>query len=307
MPPSGSQPPGSAGNSGEPGSESEDAGEFPEGEFPGETGGNPGEGEVASAGAEPGFEDSAAAGSEGDGQDATGSAGDGGLPDMRDEEPSLEDSMGAFEDAMGEASGQSQGSQTAQGQTPGGQSPGGQPPGGEQGSGQPGGNPYGIPGAPGSSQSGQGSGTLTPGEQVAILDAQLERGTGEFDAMILEEQAAQRRAAREQAANRPPPGSTETQSSGSGGFPEGEGEGDMADGGVYSEGGGMPGSPTPGGGGASRIPQETAKYPPPTDIPSGNDDDVVARQLREAAMRESDPAVREKLWDEYRKYKGVSS
>ena len=76
---------------------------------------------------------------------------------------------------------------------------------------------------------------------------------------------------------------------------------------LYSQGGGMPGSPTPGGGGASRIPQDTAKFPPPADIPSGNDDDVVARQLREAAMREADPAVREKLWDEYRKYKGVSS
>ncbi len=32
----------------------------------------------------------------------------------------------------------------------------------------------------------------------------------------------------------------------------------------------------------------------------------VARQLREAAMSEPDPAVREKLWDEYRKYKGIS-
>ena len=40
--------------------------------------------------------------------------------------------------------------------------------------------------------------------------------------------------------------------------------------------------------------------------PNGNDDDVVARQLREAAMREPDPAIREKLWAEYRKYKGIA-
>ena len=40
-------------------------------------------------------------------------------------------------------------------------------------------------------------------------------------------------------------------------------------------------------------------------FPNGNDDDVVARQLREAAMREPDPAVRDKLWQEYRKYKGI--
>lgn len=44
----------------------------------------------------------------------------------------------------------------------------------------------------------------------------------------------------------------------------------------------------------------------PADIPSGRNDDVVAKQLREAAMKETDPVLREKLWDEYRKYtKGV--
>ena len=42
------------------------------------------------------------------------------------------------------------------------------------------------------------------------------------------------------------------------------------------------------------------------DIPSGRDDDVVARQLREAAMREPDPELREALWDEYRNYTGLS-
>jgi hypothetical protein len=44
-------------------------------------------------------------------------------------------------------------------------------------------------------------------------------------------------------------------------------------------------------------------FSPPTDLPSGNDDDVVARQIREAAMKEVDPTLREKLWQEYRKYK----
>lgn len=41
----------------------------------------------------------------------------------------------------------------------------------------------------------------------------------------------------------------------------------------------------------------------PNDISDGSDDDIVARQLREAAMAEQDPELREKLWDEYRKYK----
>lgn len=43
--------------------------------------------------------------------------------------------------------------------------------------------------------------------------------------------------------------------------------------------------------------------PPPADIPSGQDDDVVARQLREAAENETDPELRKKLWEEYRQYK----
>jgi len=44
----------------------------------------------------------------------------------------------------------------------------------------------------------------------------------------------------------------------------------------------------------------------PDDIPTGaHDDDIIARQLREAAMQEPDPELREKLWDEYRRYKGI--
>ena len=37
--------------------------------------------------------------------------------------------------------------------------------------------------------------------------------------------------------------------------------------------------------------------------PAADDDDIVARQLREAAENESDPELREKLWQEYRRYK----
>jgi hypothetical protein len=36
----------------------------------------------------------------------------------------------------------------------------------------------------------------------------------------------------------------------------------------------------------------------------GHDDDIVARQLREAAENETDPELREKLWREYEDYKG---
>lgn len=45
------------------------------------------------------------------------------------------------------------------------------------------------------------------------------------------------------------------------------------------------------------------RFPAPADVPDGKDDDVVARQLREAAETEKDPALRARLWEEYRKYK----
>ncbi|NPA94215.1 MAG: DUF4175 domain-containing protein [Thermodesulfobacteria bacterium] len=35
----------------------------------------------------------------------------------------------------------------------------------------------------------------------------------------------------------------------------------------------------------------------------GEDDDIVARQLREAAERETDPELKKRLWEEYRRYK----
>jgi len=39
------------------------------------------------------------------------------------------------------------------------------------------------------------------------------------------------------------------------------------------------------------------------DVPDAKDDDIIARQLREAALQESDPELKEKLWQEYQRYK----
>lgn len=44
----------------------------------------------------------------------------------------------------------------------------------------------------------------------------------------------------------------------------------------------------------------------PDDIPPADNDSVLAAQIRAAAEIETDPEVREKLWNEYRKYKGIS-
>lgn len=41
--------------------------------------------------------------------------------------------------------------------------------------------------------------------------------------------------------------------------------------------------------------------PIPDDVGDGRNDDIVLRQIREAAMKEQDPVLREKLWDEYRR------
>ena len=43
--------------------------------------------------------------------------------------------------------------------------------------------------------------------------------------------------------------------------------------------------------------------PVPEDIDDGQGDDIVLRQIRDAAMKEKDPILREKLWDEYRRIK----
>ena len=66
------------------------------------------------------------------------------------------------------------------------------------------------------------------------------------------------------------------------------------------EGAGETGTVAGGAGGAGT--GET--YPVPDDIGDGQGDDIVLRQIREAAMNESDPELRKKLWDEYRRIKG---
>jgi len=73
---------------------------------------------------------------------------------------------------------------------------------------------------------------------------------------------------------------------------------------------GEQGGPNPGG-----LPRMPDAPPAPSDVASAGgpnahpvivkgarDDDVVARQLREAAEAETDPVLKEKLWDEYRRY-----
>jgi hypothetical protein len=61
-----------------------------------------------------------------------------------------------------------------------------------------------------------------------------------------------------------------------------------------------PGAPVGGAEGDSDN-DDRGRVPP--DVGDGSNDDIVARQLREAAMEEDDPKLRERLWEEYRVYK----
>jgi hypothetical protein len=214
-------------------------------------------------------------------------AGADALPDMRDELPTFEESYGGG-DGTDSASGVADA---------------------DDGNGESGGSPAGTenasPSGPGTRSDGgmegvaSGSDIMTTAEQVAILDRQLEQSTSDFDAMILEEQQRQREEARERAnrnAQREQPEPAGAGTSGRNPYND-----DVAMGGGSSTGGGMGGASR--GGGAP--PDNPAIYKAPDDIPDGSNDDVVARQLREAAMREPDPKVRERLWNEYRKYKGL--
>jgi hypothetical protein len=69
--------------------------------------------------------------------------------------------------------------------------------------------------------------------------------------------------------------------------------------------GGDSGSGEVGGGALAGMDDQEVAKRTPDDIEALIDDDIVAKQLREAALAEEDPVLRERLWDEYRKYKGM--
>jgi hypothetical protein len=137
---------------------------------------------------------------------------------------------------------------------------------------------------------------MTNAERIQVLDERLRKGYETFDGFILTE--------RERA---------QTESNEAGSVSIG---GDGADGGsgaggqpqtLPSENGGSPGGPLIASQPSSSARRSEETFAAPDDIPSGRDDDVVARQIRELAMSEPDPELREAIWDEYRKYTGIST
>ncbi len=153
-----------------------------------------------------------------------------------------------------------------------------------------------LPGGAGDSA----TGPQTSAERAAVLAGELNRGYEDFDGVILAERA---RAQAQAAAAR----NTEIPGDSGGAAASGGGTGSSSI--IVGRSNPMPGGQqgSPGVGGGSSNGEDEVTFPPPEDIPSGRDDDIVARQLREAAMREPDPELREALWDEYRNYTGIGN
>jgi hypothetical protein len=156
----------------------------------------------------------------------------------------------------------------------------------------------------------------TPQEQIAALDRMLNAGLGEYDEKLLREQERIKAATPND--NSDGGGDGGAGDGGAGDGSEGEGsEGESSEGGSEGEGQeteGSPGGNRPGdqsgdprsGGpedGSTGSGDQGSDSDQPSDIPDGSDDDVVARQLREAAENETDPELKAKLWEEYRRYK----
>lgn len=124
---------------------------------------------------------------------------------------------------------------------------------------------------------------MTEADELRALERELTSSLSEFDEMLLQEMQK----ATEQSGGSPAQGSAGLQAAGR--------SGDGSE--VTEEQVDVPQRPTSG----TTSTGPTRDLPP--DIPDGRDDDIVARQIREAAEKETDPVLREKLWEEYRKYK----
>jgi len=141
----------------------------------------------------------------------------------------------------------------------------------------------------------------TDAERVGALDKELSDSLEGFEVAMAGEQV---RVAGQNADQR---------DSGSGGGADLPSEGGMGDSNSSSDSGGGGGGQYPRqqpGPATGQSDQSSNTAGPggvggnvPPDVGDGSDDDIVARQLREAAEKETDPELREKLWDEYRAYK----
>jgi len=143
-------------------------------------------------------------------------------------------------------------------------------------------------------------------ERKARLEGELEESVGGFDEVLADEQREISTVGR----------NTE-------GFGNGEGGAGSGRVGLGSQGGGGGGGGAGGGSGGGAaggvvgpqeareasvggLSEEEIQARTPEDIPDLVSEDIVAKQLREAALAEEDPELRERLWEEYRMYNDLN-
>jgi hypothetical protein len=151
----------------------------------------------------------------------------------------------------------------------------------------------------------------TEEEKRATLNARLNAIEGELDESL---QKRQQEIRQKQAASTAGGGAGSSAASGGrgagGGGSTGAKDGAAGTAGQPADSTGQTDS-TGGSTGAQQHPRSAAYgRPGKTDAPvrqqpidGASDDDIVARQLREAAEKETDPVLKEKLWAEYKKYR----
>lgn len=160
--------------------------------------------------------------------------------------------------------------------------------------------PGGVGGMEGTGECAGGVGEVpgeTEAQRKARLEGELDKSVGGFDEVLAEEQREISTVGRD----------TEGFGGGAAGGGGGVGLGKQATGGV--EGTGEVARAGAAGSGStpsidSMSEDEIAKRTP-EDIPDLVSEDIVAKQLREAALAEDDPVLRERLWEEYRNYNNL--
>ncbi|MCZ6803244.1 MAG: hypothetical protein O7D86_04735 [Proteobacteria bacterium] len=132
------------------------------------------------------------------------------------------------------------------------------------------------------------AGSSTTGEQTQHLDQQLDDHFAEFDKLLLSEKE---RLSQEQ----------DKQGAGGGFSSDDFGDVEGIDNVLLDEQ--FPVEADENSGQVSTFPDDNTRASIPPDLVNSKGDDIIARQLREAALKEKDPELKEKLWAEYRKYK----
>ncbi|WP_163340351.1 hypothetical protein [Desulfopila sp. IMCC35008] len=147
--------------------------------------------------------------------------------------------------------------------------------------------------------------TQTIGEKIDDLDMTLQAALSQFDEMLLSEQEK----IDQQQSSQPYPEAASGTRGDSGERPSGVSlagnreEEQSAKAEKKSQAGTKSRTAAGGAGSATGEMDREKREDNRGQLPPEENDDIVARQLREAAEKEKDPEIKEKLWEEYRKYK----